>query len=80
MVELLYTRVILVLAGLGLVSMGVGGVAAIAKGYYGAGILSLLLAVGIGYLWIRDWQKIGKCANALQTVNTIASKLTTTEK
>jgi len=66
--EFLYTRFILLLAALGLISMGLGGGMAIFNGQPLAGLLTLLLAVAVGWLWYRDWVKLGRCAKALENV------------
>jgi len=74
MVEFLYTRIILVLAALGLASMGLGGIVAAIQGNPLAGILTLLLAVAIGYFWYQDWMRLGKCAKALERAKEITAQ------
>jgi hypothetical protein len=67
--QFLYTRVILVLAGIGLVGMGINSVMMLAEGQSALpAILTLLLAVALGYVWYMDWVKLGKCATALDNV------------
>lgn len=34
------------------------------------GLTTLLLAVGLGLLWYKDWFKLDKCADALNKVET----------
>jgi hypothetical protein len=74
MTDFLYTRIVLVLAGLGLVSAGVGGVAMAFRGQPVAGLVSLILAVGLAYFWIKDWQQLGKCASALARAREIVGQ------
>jgi len=66
MVEFLYTRIVLVFAALGLISMGLAGGMSIFQGNAVAGLLTLLLAVAIGYFWYKDWVRLGKCSKAIE--------------
>ena len=67
MVEFLYTRIILALAGIGLLTMGISSVASLFTGTMSpaAAILTLVLALAIGYIWVRDWRRLGSCATLL---------------
>jgi len=76
MVEFLYTRIVLVFAALGLASMGIGGVVAAFQGNPLGGLLTLLLAVGIGYFWYQDWMRLGKCAKALEVARATVNSAT----
>ncbi len=58
---LIYTRIVLIFAAIGLLSMGIGGVASIFQGGLLQGLIALILAVGIGYFWVQDWKALGKC-------------------
>jgi hypothetical protein len=75
MVEFLYTRIILLLAAIGLVSMGLGGAMAIFDGQPATGLLTLILAVAIGWVWYRDWVRLGKCAKALEKAKGMLAQL-----
>ena len=57
---LIYTRIVLILAAIGIVSSGVGGLLSIPTKPI-VGLLSLLLAVAIGYFWVQDWNTLSKC-------------------
>jgi hypothetical protein len=61
---LIYTRIVLIFAAIGLASMGVGGIASLFQGgakNFLQGLVALILAVGIGYFWIKDWRSLSKC-------------------
>lgn len=57
---LIYTRIVLVLAAVGLITSGLGGLMSLPSRPV-QGLLALILAVGIGYFWIQDWKALSKC-------------------
>lgn len=75
MVEFLYTRIILVFAAIGLVSMGISGGISALSGQPLGGLATLLIAAGIGYFWYHDWVRLGKCAKALAKAKENAQRI-----
>lgn len=65
---LIYTRIVLVLAALGLIGTGINGVRQLFAGDYTMGLISLLLAVGIGYYWMSDWKDLSECIKTTRIV------------
>ena len=64
---LIYTRIVLILAAIGIVSTGITGILNIPNTPI-IGLLSLLMAVAVGYFWVKDWIALGKCINITEKV------------
>lgn len=65
---LIYTRIVLVLAALGLIGTGINGINQLFTGNYTMGLISLLLAFGIGYFLVKDWQDLSQCIKTTRLV------------
>lgn len=65
---LIYTRIVLVLAALGLIGTGINGVTQLFAGDVTMGLVSLLLAFGIGYFLVKDWIDLSQCIKTTRLV------------